>query len=754
MKSYLRFLSCNKLYTAIMAVGLSVSLAFVIPLINIMADKKAKCRAHDRYEDIYTVCYSGNMFTDINFGDYLEAVLPEIESSTSFMSGPRTIIDREFFKFFPFEFTEGDESFLESRNNIAVSERYAAMLSDSSAIGSTIRIDNLPYNVAAVFKSGRNDILKECDILQNIASFKELPKTGGRADGVTMIVLHKGHDRAEMEEKILAAADVYKEGDEEYMKMKESGAFRGIVRYDELPSCICNYGQFKEYSIGQMLMMYILICIIFAVAILNYINLSVAVSTTRAKENATRKLVGASRFRLISAGMGESLIFTSACFIIGIFLSRFTGRFIEGLMTTTGITDFSAGTKWNASSILLFCVLILVTAVTAGIGPSVMSARFSPLDITKGSFRHHSKRWLSKVFISIQTVVSVVLLSVVLMLNTYYRAAVNTDMSYDIDNIAIMKVPAEDASRVIAQASRHPEILSAGMADGLPGTGSISGVIVIPDGERYLFNHVACDKEGFKTIGLDIIRQYDEDAKGLWLTPLTESVIAQDSMLLSHIHQVTGTDHIAGTVNDFPGAAPMLYNDRNIITFASVRDTVEPAGVVFRTTDDHKRCLEIINEACSRLEINEFDGMKEPEYGREILAETLAPTKVLFDMLGIVAVLVVIMSMMGLAGMSIHFADERKNDIAVRRIFGATENSEIARNLRFYVAVTAVASVIAVCITELIRDVYQEYGIRPDNIWAVYTASILLSFAMSMTSVLWQTLRAARTNPAEALKKE
>lgn len=69
-------------------------------------------------------------------------------------------------------------------------------------------------------------------------------------------------------------------------------------------------------------------------------------------------------------------------------------------------------------------------------------------------------------------------------------------------------------------------------------------------------------------------------------------------------------------------------------------------------------------------------------------------------------------------------------------------------------AVTAVASVIAVCITELIRDVYQEYGIRPDNIWAVYTASILLSFAMSMTSVLWQTLRAARTNPAEALKKE
>ena len=59
MRSYLRFLGRNKLYTAIEVVGLSLSLAFVIPLINVIADKYERSHAHEKYEDIYTVGYMG-----------------------------------------------------------------------------------------------------------------------------------------------------------------------------------------------------------------------------------------------------------------------------------------------------------------------------------------------------------------------------------------------------------------------------------------------------------------------------------------------------------------------------------------------------------------------------------------------------------------------------------------------------------------------------------------------------------------------
>ena len=104
--------------------------------------------------------------------------------------------------------------------------------------------------------------------------------------------------------------------------------------------------------------------------------------------------------------------------------------------------------------------------------------------------------------------------------------------------------------------------------------------------------------------------------------------------------------------------------------------------------------------------------------------------------------------------MSMHFMNERKNEIAVRRIFGATENGEVMRSLRFYLIITGIASVLGICVAEFVRQLFIELGSVPKNVWWIYVVSVALSFAISLVSVLWQTLRAARTNPAEALKKE
>ena len=145
MKSYFRFLYRNKLYTAIEVVGLSVALAFIIPMINVVIDKYEKSQAHERYEDIYTVGYLGNLYTEVNFGDYLKERIPEIERVTSAMLGSRSIVDKDFFYFFPFEFIEGDESFLDSRENIAVSEKYATRIADGSAIGKMVKIEDKYY---------------------------------------------------------------------------------------------------------------------------------------------------------------------------------------------------------------------------------------------------------------------------------------------------------------------------------------------------------------------------------------------------------------------------------------------------------------------------------------------------------------------------------------------------------------------------------------------------------------------------------
>ncbi|MBQ6879283.1 MAG: FtsX-like permease family protein [Bacteroidales bacterium] len=758
MKSYLRFLSRNKLYTAIEVVGLSLALAFVIPLINVIADKYERSHAHEKYEDIYAVGYMGNLYTEVNFSDYLKESIPEIEMATSAMLGTRSIVDKDFFYFFPFEFVEGDESFLDSRDNIAVSEKFAAMIADGSAMGKAVKIEDRYYTVAAVFKNSRNDILKECEILQNIAPFKELRENGGISSGVTFISIRKGHDRKEIESRILEAADTFNAGDETYMKYKEAGVFRGLVRYDELPTCMVNYGQFMKYQHGPMALVAALLLLIFITAILNYINLNVALSTTRAKENATRKLVGATRRHLIISNLYESLAFTTACFVLGYLLSGYTGQFIKGLLAMTEFTDFSVEPIWNIRTITVSVTIIIITALAAGLAPSLMASRFSPLDITKGDFRLHSKRRLSKFFISFQTILSVVLLSVVLMADKCHRDAMKVDFNCDIEDVVYMRVTPENAAIMLSKAAEYPEILSCGRASQVPAQG-LSGAILIPDTPQFLFSHIECDRSGFETLGFEILQQNGNDFNGLWLTPYTQSFIENDPRLLDHLYKSTGTDHIAGIVNDFPGVAP-LEGGGHYLTIASVKEEPIRTSVVFKIAGDHKKGRELVQTLFNDAQTNmiapdgDITGMEKARYVLDILEETTAPTRLIIKMIGIVMVLVVIMSMMGLIGMSMHFMNERKNEIAVRRIFGATENGEMMRNLRFYLIMTGIASVLGICVAEFVRQFFIVLGSVPQNVWWIYVVSVALSFAISIASVLWQTLRAARTNPAEALKKE
>ena len=758
MKSYLRFLSRNKLYTAIEVVGLSLALAFVIPLINVIADKYERSHAHEKYEDIYAVGYMGNLYTEVNFSDYLKESIPEIEMATSAMLGPRSIVDKDFFYFFPFEFVEGDESFLDSRDNIAVSEKFAAMIADGSAMGKAVKIEDRYYTVAAVFKNSRNDILKECEILQNIAPFKELRENGGISSGVTFISIRKGYDRKEIESRILEAADTFNAGDETYMKYKEAGVFRGLVRYDELPTCMVNYGQFMKYQHGPMALVAALLLLIFITAILNYINLNVALSTTRAKENATRKLVGATRRHLIISNLYESLAFTTACFVLGYLLSGYTGQFIKGLLAMTEFTDFSVEPIWNIRTITVSVTIIIITALAAGLAPSLMASRFSPLDITKGDFRLHSKRRLSKFFISFQTILSVVLLSVVLMADKCHRDAMKVDFNCDIEDVVYMRVTPENAAIMLSKAAEYPEILSCGRASQVPAQG-LSGAILIPDTPQFLFSHIECDRSGFETLGFEILQQNGNDFNGLWLTPYTQSFIENDPRLLDHLYKSTGTDHIAGIVNDFPGVAP-LEGGGPYLTIASVKEEPIRTSVVFKIAGDHKKGRELVQTLFNDAQTNmiapdgDITGMEKARYVLDILEETTAHIRLIIKMIGIVMVLVVIMSMMGLIGMSMHFMNERKNEIAVRRIFGATENGEMMRNLRFYLIMTGIASVLGICVAEFVRQFFIALGAVPQNVWWIYVVSVALSFAISIVSVLWQTLRAARANPAEALKKE
>ena len=114
-----------------------------------------------------------------------------------------------------------------------------------------------------------------------------------------------------------------------------------------------------------------------------------------------------------------------------------------------------------------------------------------------------------------------------------------------------------------------------------------------------------------------------------------------------------------------------------------------------------------------------------------------------------------LLSVLGLTAMSSYYANESSKDIAIRKVFGSTVQDEIRKTVLAYLALLAVAAVIAVPLAvRLAVRLLEPYPYRISGYGWVFAAAVALATLIAFASVLWQTLKAAKTNPAEELKKE
>ena len=124
-------------------------------------------------------------------------------------------------------------------------------------------------------------------------------------------------------------------------------------------------------------------------------------------------------------------------------------------------------------------------------------------------------------------------------------------------------------------------------------------------------------------------------------------------------------------------------------------------------------------------------------------------------LLKIFAVLAVLLSVLGLVAMSTYFAAEREKGIAIRKVFGSTMSGEARRNITEYMVLTLIGSIIAAPLAWIFCERYlEEFAYRIELTPWPFVVATLLALFISLVSVLWQIIRAAKTNPAGALKKE
>jgi ABC-type antimicrobial peptide transport system permease subunit len=139
----------------------------------------------------------------------------------------------------------------------------------------------------------------------------------------------------------------------------------------------------------------------------------------------------------------------------------------------------------------------------------------------------------------------------------------------------------------------------------------------------------------------------------------------------------------------------------------------------------------------------------------ENIAEAWKPARNNMRLVEIFMLLSILISLLGLVAMSTYYAGEKSRDIAVRKVFGGTVDSEALRTIRDYMVLVGIACVVGIPIAVYAAQEYlKSFIYKLEGYWWIFVLAVFLSGVIAFVSVIWQVLKAAKTNPAVELKKE
>ena len=765
MKSYLKFLSRNKLYTAIEAVGLAVSLAFVIIIGSYVWQQYAVTWENPDRERVYVPGTPGFPALTYGFPDAIGDI-PEIESVSRMCNvvvhpvirGENTEaksvgVEPEFFEICPqFRFVEGSADVLSAPNNAILSASFARK--HSLSVGEALDITGSSYVVGAILEDLKGTVIKPYDIFLNAAVYKdEWQPFDNYGSTVTLIKVRPETDRKELYDKLESVCkDVYSSiyGQSFFEHLE-------LSRYDELFFKETE-GFFRHGDKATLRILMLVGLLLLLSAILNYINLSVALTGKRAKEMAVRQLSGASSAGIIWKYLAESIAFTVVCFAAGLLLAE---AFCPAMNALLNNPDIPIKIIWSPGYVFAYIVIILLVGVLCGIFPAMMSGRYNPVDVMKGGYRRRSKMVFSKVFIVLQNALAVILIALAITMEAQMHKTQERPMNCNIENIFFLKdFSGEDNAPLKDALEALPCVRRIGRSSGVPGSINMGQYSTTRDGQDILYKLIRMDSTAFSMFGFEILEDFHAPQfNSVWFSDKSFAATGFDS----DYHDISGTlsrrtkgcEQVAGVFKSFPTNNANIGEEDYAIVSLMRSEDIPFAGWVIETTPDRKAAKAQIMEAYD----NCIKGKQ--IYGSlafwvdENIAEAWKPARNNMRLVEIFMLLSIIIALLGLVAMSTYYADEKSRDIAVRKVFGGTVDTEAQRTIREYMVLVGIACVIGIPIAVYAAQEYlKDFIYRLEGYWWIFVVAVLLTGLIAFVSVIWQVFKAAKTNPAIELKKE
>ena len=766
MFEYLRFLFRNKWYTIVEVIGVSVALAFTIPLLSFFSDKWEIDHGKD-FKSVYAVCPIETFETTIGLGQELIEAVPEVDryaqvfviESNAISVGDNTLsalgiaVSQDFFTFFDINFSEGSPLSLANRKSVFISGSLAAKIGDD-AMGKPLTCAGEEYIVNGIFDDLHNSLLPSTDIIFSIDSpmldAQWANPSGYWDDIVTFIRIQDGFKAKDILNKCKEACKNFYSS----YYAKHPDTVIKLIRYDKISSNIYNYTLTQTWGLS-LWAVEIFGIILFIFAFVNYVNLNVALSTKRGKEWALKKLLGSSEWGIRMANFLETLLITSVCFVLGYGLSKYIFPVFNSFFNVTH-TFIVLDSSITHGKILFYGIFILVLSAITALIPSRIAKRYSAIDIVNGGYRAQLKKDTSSILIGIQCFISIVLLSVSILFYAQYKKMADRPRGEMAENVFVISgnYPREALATAADALRSLPFVQAVGLSNDCPGDGSYSRVTLkSEDGASTDLYVIHCDADAFNAFGF-VTDTGKKVSDGLWLTNSARYITSQDKSGIDdgYLASRFGAE-VKGIVSDF-----VINAENDIPAALKVSNSGEFNRLVINTEGRHDSYPEeILGTFRKSFSDTKYDYAlpKSAGYIDSYYEKSLSPTKAILSMVVIYALLALLLTVLGLVAMSTYYISLHRKDSAVRKVFGATGGEEIRRHIYRYLKIVVASSIIGIILSIIINDaIILNYPYRLNSTYWIYILAIIIVAGIAFLSVYLQARSAAIKNPVLYLRDE
>lgn len=796
MKYFFRFLKNNPLYAVINVVGLALSLMFVILIGDYTYRQFSIDKWHRNHERIYVLgTENGNsLLSWPDCAHSLKDRYPEVEDvccvymhngkikhedkvyeeSQGDNAGNIMLADSNFFRFFDFKMIDGDrETALDSPEKCVVTESLAkALFPDGNALGQPLQIEgtryvfvsddngdpydsSLVYTVSGVIKDlDKTVFLNETAV---IANFERAPQvlgyrlrndlmaSGPLGSTLSFLMLRPG---ASLEDKIEDLTSYCIESIPVFNFYGNTKA--AIIPLDDLMFAPQNTGaglQTGDKSLLGILLAVVLAILMFAVT--NYINLTVANTGFRAKEMATRRLLGSNGLGISLELIGESTLMVFISFIIGGALALL----LEDKMAVLFKGKIDILKDINLATVSVSLLFIVLTGIISGIMPTISLSKYKPIDVVKGSFRYHSKMVLSRIFIILQNVITMTMMTATLTILLQMSHLVKAPLGYNTENI--YRVSSDNPEVLRNALKSQPFIQGIGSFSGTSLDGNYCSMSTRKDKDNnnLLVYLTTWDKEFIDIMGINLVKDnhlsgdvkyINEELAGKLSLGDGESEVTWGDGSVTQVAGVFSNFHMTNILDPYQ---PFMITVKDT-------DEIEDPNFMVKTNGDPlawKKLCDLVKEVDGSTEDIDWKVQSIESTVKASLTEEKNTMRVVSIFTGVA----VLISVLGFIGMSLFFIRQRKKEIGVRRIMGSTTNEVLSLLLTKFCAPLLVSFIFAVPLSWFIMDKWLEsfsyrIGLSP---W-IFIASGAVSLLIAVVSIFFQTLHAAHSNPADAIRAE